>query len=685
MQNSLIIDEESALLGTNTEAAPSPATSTSNKSKAVAALIGSLAVASVCSIAYTRPKMMFADFSRDVFSENQGVYLTKPVETLSDAVSLRGLVNSKRGSLLECPPGEAFIGLHPTVTPLDDTDFLFNWAYECSGPKLVDVATVAVDEVSVSVPDDYSFSGLFYRSLSLECPNKNSIITKFQPLFDDGKFILKITCETLDLDYFNCDETVSSTGPLSKSTPTLKDSDKIFAVQCGPASTLSSYTFSNDGDSYSASYKCCKTGGIPGSVAPTEFPTLHPTPVPSVSPSPRPTLAPTMDYRLYLDPQTAIQLSTPSVLTQTLASLDGNGPSCIGSKQALASFVFDPLDQDLAAQWKFTCAINAPPVLVMTDQIVYDKTQPNSDGDLTYLSGHSVVCPTNTYLSSWIPSVKGGLISFSYSCLAYTAGYVANYCYESSTNWNDAGNSLTYLRSHHVQCDPGSALTSLTPSTKHAGNIDEFHFKYTCCKGSISYPTAEPSLAPISSPTEEPISLPTSKPIADPTAQPIASPTTEPIAVPTFKPTPYPTAAADPLICPFTFKQGMSLSVIEGCTLMAADDLGWKKLETSTALYACSTYNVAPIKLGENALKKYGLFAGGKSLLSFLKPGPKSKVDFFADDFTTLMGSFTAQTYKPLIYTTFKHKKDNDDIDSIIITSDVGSIPANCDAIIGSL
>jgi hypothetical protein len=90
--------------------------------------------------------------------------------------------------------------------------------------------------------------------------------------------------------------------------------------------------------------------------------------------------------------------------------------------------------------------------------------------------------------------------------------------------------------------------------------------------------------------------------VADSTDAPISSPTTEPISVPTLKPTPYPTASADPLICPFTFKQGMSLNVIEGCTLMAVHDLGWKQFVSSEAIYACSTYNVDPIKIDEIAL-----------------------------------------------------------------------------------
>ena len=168
---------------------------------------------------------------------------------------------------------------------------------------------------------------------------------------------------------------------------------------------------------------------------------------------------------------------------------------------------------------------------------------PNENGDIRYLDRHTITCPTGEYLSSFTPLNKNGRFQIDFKCMKFTGSPGYSSCRNLATGFNDPGDSPRYLDRHPMVCNPNEAITGFKGVTNGAR---QFQFTYTCCQGSINYPTASPSVfgapnsAPTLAPTLAPVVSPSAKPTDEPSHEPTYKPTMEPSG-PTLFPTIEPT------------------------------------------------------------------------------------------------------------------------------------------------
>ena len=135
------------------------------------------------------------------------------------------------------------------------------------------------------------------------------------------------------------------------------------------------------------------------------------------------------------------------------------------------------------------------------------------------------------------------------------------------------------------------------------------------------------------------------------------------------------------LVCPFTFKQGVSrVQVPPGCVLFATNDVSFssQKKMNAPALYVCAM-DSSPIIISDQDFNKYNL--GGS--VSYIQPGDNSKVLFSSDlDMKGQVATFTSKNHKPL--NSFKYKDGsiaNDRVKTATVISTTDAIPASCDDI----
>jgi hypothetical protein len=133
------------------------------------------------------------------------------------------------------------------------------------------------------------------------------------------------------------------------------------------------------------------------------------------------------------------------------------------------------------------------------------------------------------------------------------------------------------------------------------------------------------------------------------------------------------------LVCPFTFKQGVSkVEVPAGCVFFASNDVTYstqKKMD-APAVYICGM-DSSPIVLSEADFKKYNL----EGSVSYIQPGDDTKVVFSSnEEMKTEVATFSSKTYKPL--NSFKYKggaSANDRVKAAHIISTTDNIPKSCD------
>ena len=280
--------------------------------------------------------------------------------------------------------------------------------------------------------------------------------------------------------------------------------------------------------------------------APSASPISNPTPLPTTEPSLRPvappTFAPTRWTNLFITPDRAghksREFSINAELKNSLISLGGSdGPSCVQAKAPLQGFGFSATSDESHGYWDYKCA--HPSDEDFAYQGLTSKTSnqqsvgDDSNGGIIYFDRQAAYCDVGSYMTSFSFLKSGSGLKMSYECVSYASMYLQAQCVEVASNYNENGNSIVYLDRHNIECGSDMGLQGFRGQSKNGF----LRVVGTCCPGLLTYPSQNPTSAPVADKTERPSAIPTVKP----SSTPVSKPTLAPYATPTLFPTLHPT------------------------------------------------------------------------------------------------------------------------------------------------
>jgi len=589
-QNYNSVDEESTLLGSQTNALAPEARSASATKLTVAAVsalvllgLGAALTSAKSGAAFTASTELAAgNTGINIFQDAQGAW----------AETGKSNWNDNKGDVKQLGSGiwvgDACWNNNEAVTGLEykNDGNNFYWRYQCSGPLYANGQFTPVNfkQAGPGSGSSQSSGGLAFLDRQHAFCDSYSYLNGFKfDKTDGGDLKLTFNCINFwnqnayyQTDYYSgWNDRGTGINYLDRHSMKCPGGSAISGFEGITGTDQTKYvvrgSIPGDGNGKFQFHYICATAKLLSLPSPTPIPTRRPTAAPSTV---------LFGQNSNWKQSTVWDWTQKGGAVKNLAGAE-DSVDCRGG-QALAGFHLKVLpsikinskgDMRDQATIEYKCTI---PVDTDDNRFIRDtafiRNEERYSGDIQYMDRQKVPYPSKnkysstgypdglpdyTYLSAlWFRDIDldGGQLEIDFTYVNYENQGTYRVM-EKATNWDQSSRGINFLDRHTVLCDDGWALTYFEGQTQSSTNdAKSFRFVYRCASASLDIP---PSPAPISRPTRAPVSVaPTPVPISDPTRRPVPLPTAVPspvpISDPTLRPIPLPTDApiARPTVSP---------------------------------------------------------------------------------------------------------------------------------------